>query len=58
MNCLIENLTKNTHYEIIICTFYDNLNGPWLELQKIKTNDFDSIIVQEVKEKKDFLIKN
>ena len=57
MNCLIENLAKNTHYEIRICTFYDNLNGPWSELQKIKTNDFDSIILKETQREKEFVNK-
>ena len=38
-NCLINNLSKNTNYEIRIACFYNNLLGSWSEIHKVKTNE-------------------
>ena len=57
MNCTIENLILNTNYEIRICSFNNGLIGEWCQIQKIKTNDFDSIILRESKREKEFLDK-
>ena len=56
-NCLIENLNKNTNYEIRICCIYDNLIGPWSEIKNVKTKikSIDSIILKESKREKEFL---
>ena len=36
-NCLVENLSPNTFYEIRICCVYGDLIGAWSEIQKVKT---------------------
>ena len=56
-NCLIENLNKNTNYEIRICCIYDNLIGPGSEIKNVKTKieSIDSIILKESKREKEFL---
>ena len=42
-NCLVENLSSNTFYEIRICCVYDDLIGIWSEVQKVKTLKNDSL---------------
>ena len=42
-NFLVNNLNMNTNYEIRICCVYNNLIGPWTEIQKIKTKDIDNL---------------
>ena len=39
-NCLIENLTENTEYEVRIGSFYNDIES-WSEIKKIKTLDLD-----------------
>ena len=56
-NCLIENLNKNTYYEIRICCLYNDLIGPWSKIYKIKTTNFDSIILKESKKENEYLQK-
>ena len=56
-NCLLENLAYNTNYEFRICSSYNNSNGNWTEIQKIKTNEFDSIILKESKRENEFISK-
>ena len=56
-NCLIENLSGNTNYELKICCIYQDLSGFWADIQKIKTNDNDSIILNESDRKNEFLKK-
>ena len=49
-NCLINNLTKNTNYELRICSLYNDLKGFYSQIQKIKTlniENIDSIILKE-----------
>ena len=53
----INNLKKNTNYEFRICCFYNNLIGRWTEIQKIKTKDFDSVILRESKRENEFIKK-
>ena len=43
MNCLIENLNKNTNYEIRIC----NNDNKWSQIIKLKTPEFISLILYE-----------
>ena len=55
---LVENLTKNTNYEIRICAVYNDLIGSWSQIQKIKTDDFNSdILKKESHYEKKFLEK-
>ena len=56
-NCLIENLEKNTNYEIRICCVYNNLIGSWSKIEKFNTPDIDSIILSESKRGNEFLKK-
>ena len=56
-NCLIDNLNENTNYEIRICCIYNDLIGSLSPNQKIKTSDFSSIILNECKNKNEFLQK-
>ena len=44
MNCLIQNLIKNTNYEIRISSPNNIL---WSEIKKIKTTEFNSLILSE-----------
>ena len=46
-NCLIENLNKNTEYEIRICSTYNDLIGFQSKVEKVKTKDLDSNILNE-----------
>ena len=56
-NYLVENLNKNTNYEIRICSFYNDIISNWTEIQKVKTKDFDSIILRESGRENEFLNK-
>ena len=56
-NCLAENLDKNTNYEIKICSIYNDIISNWTKLEKIKTKDFDSIILRESNRENEFLEK-
>ena len=51
MNCLIENLNKNTNYEIRIC----NNDNKWSEIKKVKTPEFISLILYESRKYDEFL---
>jgi len=57
MNYLINNLDSNTNYEIKICSIYNNINSIWSEIKKIKTNEFDSLILRESKRYDEFIRK-
>jgi len=55
---IVQNLTKNTNYEIRICSFYNGLCSNWSEIKKIKTNNLvliDSVILRESKNEEKFL---
>ena len=57
-NCLVENLSSGSNYEVRICSFYDNLFSNWTKIQKVKTirNDLnESIILNESKRKNEFI---
>ena len=57
-NCLIENLEKNTNYELRLCCIFQDLNGFYTKIHKIKTiNDIDSIILKESGRKDEFFKK-
>ena len=57
MNYNIVNLKPDTNYQIRICTLYNNSNSLWSEIKKVKTNKFDSIILNESKREDEFLNK-
>jgi prenyltransferase beta subunit len=48
-NCYINKLSSNTYYEIRILSIYDNINSIWSEIKKVKTQLFDSIILNQMK---------
>ena len=52
---LIENLNKDTNYEIRICCIYNNLIGSWSEIKNVKTKSIDSIILKESKREDEFI---
>ena len=56
-NYSLNNLTKNTNYEFRICCFIDDIIGEWTQIQKFKTSDLDSIILNECERKDEFLKK-
>ena len=55
-NYIVEKLSPNTNYEIKICAKYNDINGIWSDIYKVKTNlkdiDFDnnSLIIENNKE--------
>ena len=59
MNYLINNLNRNTNYEIRICSIYNDINSIWSDIKKVKTNEFDidSLILKESKRNNDFIKK-
>ena len=58
-NCTIKNLIQNSNYEVRICCIYNNMIGPWSDIQKAKTldNECDSNILLGSKREKEFLSK-
>ena len=58
-NCTIGNLSSNTNYEIRICSIYNNVNGEWSEIKKVKTcvYNLDSVILENSKRKEEFIKK-
>ena len=56
-NCIINNLIENVYYEVRICSFYDDLNGPWSKNKKFKSMEIDSIILRESQRENEFLQK-
>ena len=56
-SCSVENLDKNTNYEIRICSVYKDIISNWTDVFKIKTMDFDSLILRESTREKEFLKK-
>ena len=56
-NCLIENLERNSTYEIRICCAYNDLIGFYTKIQKIKTSIIDSVILNGTGKQKEFLKK-
>jgi len=56
-NYLINNLMKDTNYEFIIYSFYNNLFESKSEIYKIKTLNLDSNILNESKREGEFLNK-
>ena len=57
MNYLINNLDSNTNYEIRICSVYNDINSIYSEIKKVKTNEFDSLILKESNRVDEFIRK-
>ena len=57
MNYLINNLDSDTNYEIRICSIYNDIDSNWSEIKKVKTNEFDSLILKESNRVNEFLRK-
>ena len=55
--CSINNLEFNTNYEFRICSIYNDIIGSWSEIYKIKTLEFDSIILKDNERKNEFIKK-
>jgi len=56
-NYIINNLIKDTNYEFIIYSFYNNLIESKSEIYKIKTLNLDSNILSESKREEEFIKK-
>ena len=58
-NYLIDNLDKNTNYEIKLCSIYNDIISNYTQIYKIKTKNFeiDSLILSEIERGKEFLNK-
>ena len=56
-NFQIQNLIKDTVYEIRICSVYNNLVGFFSQIKKVKTNNSVSKILDESGREKEFLEK-
>jgi len=57
MNYLINNLDSDTNYEIRICSIYNDINSIYSEIKKVKTNEFDSLILKESNRVNEFIRK-
>ena len=55
-NCFIDKLNPNTTYEIRIGTVYKEIKA-WSEIQEFKTDIFNSAILKESNQKKEFINK-
>jgi len=56
-NCLVSDLNRNTNYEIRIFCIYKDLIGISSEIKKVKTINYDSIILMESKRENEYLNK-
>ena len=50
----LNNLTKNTNYEFRICCLYNDITSEWTQIQKFKTSNIDSVILNECEKKMNF----
>ena len=53
----IKNLDSNTYYEFRICSVYNDIEGIWSEIKKVKSNEYISIILWESNRYDEFLRK-
>ena len=57
LNYLVNKLDKNTNYEIRLCSIYKDIISDWTEIYKVKTKNFDSVILNEVEKGNEYLQK-
>ena len=57
INYLANKLERNTNYEIRICSLYKDILSNWTEINKIKTKNLDSVILNEVEKGYEYLQK-
>ena len=57
INYIINNLERNTNYEVRICSIYNHIISNYTELYKIKTKNIDSIILNEEEKGNEYLNK-
>ena len=57
LNCNLDKLNSDTSYEIRIYSTYDNIKSIYSEIKKVKTNQFDSILLNGAKRCDEFLNK-
>jgi hypothetical protein len=53
-NCIIDNLKRNTYYEIRVCCFFNDLIGDWSEIKEVKTLYIDSLILDQSNRAEEF----
>jgi len=56
-NCIIDNLKRNSYYEIKICCFYNDIIGDWSEIKEVKTLNIDSLILSQSNRAEEFIKK-
>ena len=56
-NYTVNNLEKNTNYEIRICSVYNDIISNFSDINKIKTENYLSIILNEIERGEEFLQK-
>jgi len=56
MNYLINNINSNTYYEIRISSIYNDIISIYSEIKKVKTNEFDSLILKESNRVDEFIM--
>ena len=57
LNYLVDNLNNNTNYDLRICSVYNDIISNWTEVYKVKTKNFDSVILNEVEKGEEYLQK-
>ena len=57
LNYLVDNLNNNTNYDLRICSVYKDIKSNWTEVYKVKTKNFDSVILNEVEKGEEYLQK-
>ena len=57
LNYLVDNLNNNTNYDLRICSVYNDIKSNWTEVYKVKTKNFDSVILNEVEKGEEYLQK-
>ena len=56
-NYIVNNLDKNTNYEIRICSLYKDIISEYTKIYKIKTKNLDSLILNNVEKGDEYLKK-
>ena len=56
-NYLLDNLEKNTNYEVRLCTLYKDIISNFTQIYKIKTKKIDSLILNEIEKGEEYLNK-
>ena len=56
-NCMINNLEENINYEVRICSTFNNVKSNYSQIYKIKTEFIDSVILNKLEKRKEYINK-